>query len=85
MDVGVRDLRDNLSRHLRAVLEGTEITVTDHGRAVARIVAVDQPDRFAELVAEGVITPARAGRSSLADKGVSARGTVSDLVAEQRR
>lgn len=39
-DVGVRELRDSLSRHLAMVREGQTITVTDHGRPVARIVPV---------------------------------------------
>ena len=35
MNVGVRELRDGLSRHLATVREGHTITVTDHGRPVA--------------------------------------------------
>lgn len=34
MDVGVRELRDGLSRFLASVREGHTITVTDHGRPV---------------------------------------------------
>ena len=36
--VGIRELRDSLSRHLASVRDGAEITVTDHGKPVARIV-----------------------------------------------
>lgn len=36
--VGVRELRDGLSRHLARVRDGVEITVTDHGKPIARIV-----------------------------------------------
>lgn len=38
--IGVAELKDNLSRHLREVEGGQEIEVTDHGRPVARIVPV---------------------------------------------
>jgi prevent-host-death family protein len=40
MRVGVAELKDNLSRYLRAVEAGTEVEVTDHSRAIARIVPV---------------------------------------------
>ncbi len=50
--VGVRELRDSLSRHLASVRDGAEITVTDHGKPVARIVpAVD--DAYRRLVESG--------------------------------
>ena len=37
MNVGVRDLKANLSRYLRRVSAGATITVTDRGRAIATI------------------------------------------------
>ena len=37
-DVKISDLKDHLSEHLRAVERGAEITVTDRGRPIARIV-----------------------------------------------
>lgn len=57
MDVGVRELRDSLSRHLASVREGHTITVTDHGRPVARIVPVGEPTTLEQLIAEGRVTP----------------------------
>jgi len=36
--VGVAELKDQLSRHLRAVEAGEEMIVTDHDRPIARIV-----------------------------------------------
>ena len=41
MDIGIRELRDGLSRHLASVREGHTITVTDHGKPIARIIPVD--------------------------------------------
>lgn len=39
--VGVADLKNNLSRHLRAVRDGEVIEVTDHDRPVAHLVPVE--------------------------------------------
>ena len=37
MDVGIRELRDGLSRHLAAVRAGETITVTDHGKPALEV------------------------------------------------
>lgn len=84
MDVGVRELRDGLSQHLARVREGHTVTVTDHGRPVARIVPVGAPTSLERLVAEGRVTPGRRGRRSRSAP-VRASATVSDLVSDQRR
>ena len=42
MEIGIRELRDRLSKHLAQVRDGRTITVTDHGQPIARIVPVDQ-------------------------------------------
>lgn len=82
--VGVRELRDGLSRHLAAVREGRTITVTDHGRPVARLVPVGVPTNLERLVAEGKVTPARRKRRPL-PAPLETAGGVSDLIAQQRR
>ncbi len=82
--VGVRELRDGLSRHLAAVREGHTITVTDHGRPVARIIPVGVPTKLERLIAEGKVSPARRQPEPL-PAPVTTAGTVSDLVAQQRR
>jgi prevent-host-death family protein len=84
MDVGVRDLRDGLSRHLASVREGHTLTVTDHGHPVARIVPVGAPTALERLIAEGLVTPARPRRRGLPSP-ITATSAVSDLVADQRR
>ena len=84
MEIGVRELRDKLSRHLAAVREGRTVTITDHGRAIARIVPVQRPTRLEVLREEGRIRPGRE-RKRRAPDPVSAAGTVSDLVDDQRR
>ncbi len=82
--VGIRDLRERLKRHLAAVRDGGTITVTDHGRPVARIVPVDRPTTLERLIAEGLVQPARTAKRPAPDPLV-VDGTVSDLVADHRR
>ncbi len=85
MEAGVRELRDHLSRYLDLVRNGQEVTVTDHGTAVARLVPLDRPRPLDQLIAEGLATPGQVPKRARAGRGIRARGTVSDLVAEQRR
>jgi prevent-host-death family protein len=58
VEVGVRELRDHLSRYLERVKAGEELTVTEHGRPIARLVGPRPLDRLDELVARGLIRPA---------------------------
>lgn len=37
MEVGVRELRNNLSRYLDRMRDGEEVVVTDRGHAIARV------------------------------------------------
>jgi prevent-host-death family protein len=84
VEVGIRALRDGLSRHLAEVRRGGTVTVTDHGRVIARIVPADTPTVLERLIAEGRVRPARRRKQPAPDP-IVAVGTVSDLVAEQRR
>lgn len=81
--IGVRELRDGLSRHLAEVREGLEITVTDHGTPVARITPFAQESGLKALLREG-IARAPQGHGALPPR-VRGAGTVSDLLPEQRR
>jgi prevent-host-death family protein len=84
MNIGVRELRDTLSRQLAEVQAGRVVTVTQHGRPIARIVPVGRPTRLEQLVAEGRVAPATRAKEP-APTPVSASGTVSDLITDQRR
>ncbi|MBA2323804.1 MAG: type II toxin-antitoxin system prevent-host-death family antitoxin [Pseudonocardiales bacterium] len=84
MDIGIRELRDGLSRHLATVQEGHTLVVTDHGRPIAHIVPIQQQSTLDQLIAEGVVRPPASPRRS-APRPVEATGSVSGLVGEQRR
>lgn len=84
-EVGIRELRDNLSRYLKQVRAGEDLVVTDHGRAVARIVPLDAPRPLDHLIAAGLVTPAVQPKRSRPRTRIAASGPVAPLVGEQRR
>jgi prevent-host-death family protein len=64
METGIRELKDNLSRYIRRIEAGERVVVTAHGRVVAELVPPPAhrqggTSHFDQLVASGVITPAR--------------------------
>ncbi len=85
-EIGVRDLRNQLSRWLRVVKEGEAVLITDRGRPVARLTPVDYSPVIDRLIAEGKIRPGRRPKrkATSADR-IKAKGSVSDLVRDQRR
>ncbi|HUF34015.1 MAG TPA: type II toxin-antitoxin system prevent-host-death family antitoxin [Acidimicrobiales bacterium] len=85
-EVGIRDLKNGLSKYIERVRAGEEVIVTDRGRPVARLSAVDEPtDRLAELVAAGVVRPPTRDVRRRPHRRIKAKRPVSDLVAEQRQ
>lgn len=83
--MGIRELRADLSRFVKRVRAGEEILVTDRGKPVARLVPASGESKLDRLVAAGLVTPARRPQTGQLPKRIKAKGTVSDLVAEQRR
>lgn len=82
MEVGIRALRADLSRWLKRVEAGEEITVTDRGKPVARITPANGRSKLDELIAAGLVTPAPRPVRDKLPPPVKARGTVSDLVRD---
>jgi prevent-host-death family protein len=52
-EVGVRELRDHLSRYLDRVKSGTEVVVTEHGVPIAYLVPRPRSSKLAEMIATG--------------------------------
>jgi len=73
--VGVRELRQNLSRYLRLVKAGESLTVTERGRKVARVVPL-AGNEFHEMLAElhGVTIPRGERKLSETLKRLDAEG-----------
>ena len=86
--VGVRDLKNRLSYHLKRVRAGARLTVTERGRPIATLAPVEEKDDLAwlhKMVAEG-----RAHWGGGKPKGSKnpPRNTgrlLSDIVIEDRR
>jgi prevent-host-death family protein len=59
-EIGVRDLKAQLSSVLRDVEEGERVTITSRGRPVAELVPVlpERSKAMKKLIAEGRVTPA---------------------------
>ena len=54
VEVGIRELRLNLSKYVARVRSGTEVIVTDHGNPVARLGPIDAQEAHIErLIREG--------------------------------
>lgn len=80
----MRALHDRLSEHLERVEDGAEVLVTRRGRPVARLSAVDARSPLEDLVQRGLVTPPHRPRGARRAR-VKGRGSVADLVSEQRR
>jgi prevent-host-death family protein len=87
--VGIRELKANLSRHLKKVRSGRRLTVTERGHAIATIGPVETRadlDWLHELVAEGRAHWGGGKPSGSRNPPVVAAGkTVSAAVLEDRR
>jgi prevent-host-death family protein len=85
MEVGIRELRADLSRWIKRVQAGSEIVVTDRGKPVARITAANRRSKLDELIAAGIVQPAPRRRRAQPPKPLEGAGPLSDLVEEGRR
>ncbi len=90
--VGIRHLKNHLSRYVRRVAAGERLTVTDRGRVVAELVPPSGSplggarSGYRELVAAGVIRPALEPGDPLADLPLLGLppGTAAALIDEDR-
>jgi prevent-host-death family protein len=87
MDVGVSELRANLSDWLERVRDGDEVVVTDRGVPVARLLGIGSASTVERLVADGVIARPTSPQRPTAS-GASRprpRRPVAPLIDDQRR
>ena len=84
--VGVKDLKNNLSAYLDDIAGGATIIVTERGRPIARILHIDASTaHLADLVERGLVQPPLDPTRRRPAKRIKASGSVSELVSEQRR
>ena len=89
VEVGIRELRLNLSRYVARAKTGAEVIVTDRGRPVARLGPIDEDEEvYARLLREGLISPARRRKRTSLPPPIELEGEgplVSEMVLEDRR
>jgi prevent-host-death family protein len=83
--VGIRELRQNLSKYLRRVERGERLEVTEHGRPVAVLAPLGEPKSpLARLVAAGrVASPRNDLLELLPPQGRPSTRTSEALLAER--
>ena len=84
LTVGVRDLRDHLSRYLAEVKAGRSITVTEHGTVIGTIVPMRFSERTMQLYREGKVElPTLPKRPASDDfQRVHVEGGIQDILRE---
>jgi prevent-host-death family protein len=84
VEVGIRELRADLSRLVKRVQAGEELVVTDHGKPVARLVPMNGERKIDRLIREGLVTRAPNRGPRTLPKPIKGAGPLSDLVIEDR-
>ncbi|MEX2290454.1 MAG: type II toxin-antitoxin system prevent-host-death family antitoxin [Mycobacteriales bacterium] len=85
MEVAITEFRAALSAYVDRARRGEDVVLTERGRPVARLVAVDAAPLLEQLEREGVISPASAPRPRASGTlRAEATGPVADLISELR-
>jgi prevent-host-death family protein len=83
--VGVRDLRDHLSRYLAEVKAGRPIAVTEHGTVIGTIVPMRFSERTMQLYREGKVELPTLPKRPVDDfQRVHVEGGIQDILREVR-
>lgn len=85
IEVGVRELKNQLSRYIDQVRDGKEVIVTEHGKPVARLTMLtEQDDRLQRLIESGAVRPALKPKDPRPRGRIRTKLPISPLVSEQR-
>jgi prevent-host-death family protein len=84
MEVGIRELRADLSRWVKRVQGGEEVVVTDRGKPVACLVPVVREPKIDQLVRDGLAIPPRRPWKGPLPKPIEGAGPLSDIVLGDR-
>lgn len=86
-EIGVRQLKANLSSYLSQVKAGGTVLITEHGRPIGRIVPVVESvtDRLEQLEQAGIIAWSGQAMAPLTPLGTAiGERTVAELLLEDR-
>lgn len=79
--VGIAELKDHLSEHLRAVENGDEIEITDRNRPIVRLIPASEPRRPPLLAPQRPFSEIRRKKFRPANWGISSL----ELLLEERQ
>jgi prevent-host-death family protein len=86
-EIGVRDLKANLSQVLRRIDDGEQVRVTLRGRHVADLVPAGtrrSDEQLRQLVADGRVTPASRPRPKVRPRPVATGRSATAIVLDER-
>jgi prevent-host-death family protein len=86
--IGLRELKENLSRYMKRVRTGEKIIVTDRKKEIAIIIPIEKKDReekIYQLIQRGVASWHGGRPEGMTVRIVSRGKSVSDAVIEDRR
>jgi len=86
--IGIRELKENLSRYMKRVKTGERIIVTDRKKEIAVIIPFeknDKEEKINQLIQRGMACWSGGKPKGLPTRVVSAGNSVSDAVIEDRR
>jgi len=78
--VGIRELRDRLKHYIETARSGEDVIITDHGHAIARLVALQHERPVDRLIEAGLATPPQRPKGKINWTPVESAGSVSDLI-----
>jgi prevent-host-death family protein len=86
VEVGIRELRENMRTFLGRVKAGEDVVVTERGKPVARITQPEGLSRLDELIRQGLVIPPSRPRTPIRTEELpEIDGSLSDTVVEQRQ
>ena len=86
--IGIRELKENLSRYMREVKTGVKIIVTDRKKEIAIIMPIEKKEKeekIYQLIQRGQASWSGGKPEGMTDRVVSRGRSVSDAVIEDRR
>ena len=86
--IGIRELKDNLSRYMKRVKSGEKIIVTDRKKEIAIILPLEKKskeEKIYQLIQRGVASWSGSKPEGMPGRIISRCKSVSDAVIEDRR
>ena len=84
MNIGVRELKENLSKYLEKVAKGELVVVTDRGVAKAMIVPIPGGDQMSIGIEEGLLTAPKNSGELSPPLNLKSKTRTIDLINEDR-